>query len=119
MKRTLLLIVSATLLGLVGCASDSGDKAQTEKKAETKKDDRPWDQRLTVGMSKDDVKTTMGNPRNTAVNSDGTELWTYDDREKAFMPFYSISGGKIQHLMVNFDKDGKVKSWSSSTSGGY
>jgi len=119
MKRTLVLIVSVALLGLVGCASDSGDKGQTEKKTEAKKDERPWDQRLTVGMSKDDVKTALGNPRNTMVNSDGTEMWTFDDREKGFIPFYSVSGGKFQHLVVTFDKDSKVKSWSSSTSGGY
>lgn len=121
MKRTSILIVSASLIGLAGCASDSGQKSDPapEKKAEAKKDDRPWDQRLTVGMSKDDVKSAMGDPRGTAMNSDGTESWTYSDREKAFIPWYTATGGKIKTMIVNFDKDGKVKSWSSNSAGAY
>jgi hypothetical protein len=38
---------------------------------------------------------------------------------KAFIPYYSISGGKFHHVIVNFDKDSKVKDWSSNTTGAY
>jgi hypothetical protein len=32
---------------------------------------------------------------------------------------YSVSGGKFHHVIVNFNKDGKVKDWSSNTTGAY
>ena len=111
------------MLGLFGCASDSGQKTDqkpaAEKKAEPAKDDRPMEQRLTVGMSKDDVRKALGDPGGTAVDSSGLETWTYSDHAKAFIPYYTLSGGKFHHVMVTFDKDGKVKSWSTNTSGGY
>ena len=117
------LLASAAMLGVWGCASDdSGQKGEQAKKpepAKEAKDDRPMDQRLTVGMTKDDVRKQFGDPQNTAMSSDGTEIWTYSDHAKAFIPYYSLSGGKFHHTMVTFDKDAKVKSWSTSTSGGY
>jgi outer membrane protein assembly factor BamE (lipoprotein component of BamABCDE complex) len=122
MKRTFIvsLFVSAGLLGLVGCASDNqGQKAEQPKKEEAAKDDRPMDQRLVVGMTKDDVRKTFGDPGSTAVSSDGLETWTYSDHAKAFIPFYSISGGKFHHTVISFDKDGKVKSWSTNESSAY
>jgi outer membrane protein assembly factor BamE (lipoprotein component of BamABCDE complex) len=124
MKRTFVvsLLVSATLLGLCGCASDQGQKPEATKKPEKPKevkDTRPIDQRLTVGMTKDDVIKAIGNPKGRAVSSDGEETWTYSDTEKAFIPYYSLSGGKFHHVVVTFDKDGKVKSWSSNTQGQY
>jgi hypothetical protein len=30
-----------------------------------------------------------------------------------------MSGGKFHRLVVSFDKDGKVKSWSSNTTSAY
>ena len=121
MKRTVAfsLLVSAALLGLLGYASDSGQKPAEEKKPEQTKDTRPLEQRLTVGMTKDDVRKALGDPSGTAVNSDSEESWTYTDRAKAFIPYYSISGGKFHHVVVNFDKDGKVKNWSSNTTSAY
>ena len=121
MKRTLIasLLVSTALLGFPGCASDKGQQSEPEKKPEQAKDTRPMDQRLTVGMTKDDVRKALGNAGNTSVNSDGEESWTYTDRAKAFIPYYSMSGGKFHHLVVNFDKDGKVKNWASNTTSSY
>jgi Protein of unknown function (DUF2845) len=126
MKRTIIwsLLLSAALIGFSGCASDDSQKTDTtaqpppEKKADKPKD-KPIDQRLTIGMSKDDVIAACGNPKGRSVNSDGGEVWTYNDAEKAFMPFYSISGGKINFTTVVFDVNGKVKSWSTSEQGRY
>ena len=121
MKRTLIasLLVSAALLGLPGCASDKEQKPEQAKKPEQTKDTRPMEQRLTVGMTKDEVRKAIGNAGNTSVNSDGEESWIYTDHAKAFIPYYSMSGGKFHHLVVNFDKDGKVKNWSSNTTSSY
>ena len=65
------------------------------------------------------VLQAIGDPGGTSVNSEGLESWRYSDSAKAFIPFYTVSGGKFQHLTVNFDKDGKVKDWSSSTQGAF
>ena len=108
------LLVSAALLGFSGCASDQGQKAP-----EQAKDTRPREQRLSVGMTKDEVRKALGDPGGSSTNSEGVESWRYNDSEKAFIPFYSLSGGKIQYLTVNFDKDGKVKDWSSTKQGAY
>ncbi len=116
MKRTfvLSLVVSAAVIGFCGCASNSG-----EKKTEKPKDSRPLEQRLTVGMTQNEVRTACGNPNGKTVDSAGLESWTYSDRAKAWIPYYTISGGKFHNLVVSFDKDGKVKSWSSSESSAY
>ena len=122
MKRSLIvsLLVSSVLFGLLsGCASDQGQKSEAASQPKEAKDTRPREQRLKVGMTKDEVRQAIGNPNGTAVNSDGEESWSYHDTAKAFIPFYSVSGGKFQTLIVNFDKDSKVKSWSSNTQGAY
>ena len=116
------LLASAALLGLCGCASDQAQKSQEPAKpkpVKSAKDTRPREERLTVGMAKDEVRQAIGNPRGTSVNSDGAETWTYSDTEKAFIPYYSLGGGKFHNLVVVFDTNGKVKSWSSNTAGGY
>ena len=127
MKKTIVvsLLASAALLGATGCASDQGQKpADAPKPAEAKKpekpkDSRPIDQRLSVGMTMDQVREAIGNPKGTAMSSDGEQTWTFSDAEKAWIPYYSLSGGKFHHVVVTFDKDGKVKSWTSNTQGAY
>jgi outer membrane protein assembly factor BamE (lipoprotein component of BamABCDE complex) len=125
MKKTpvISLLVSAALLGVCGCASDSGQQSQqqTQQPAQPKpaKDTRPIEDRVTVGMSKDDVTQAIGKPKNVSVSSDGTEVWMYNDAQNAFIPFYRLSGGQFHTLTVIFDATVKVKSKSSSTSGGF
>jgi outer membrane protein assembly factor BamE (lipoprotein component of BamABCDE complex) len=123
MKKTLVisLFVATALIGLAGCASDQEQtpKPKAEEKPKPVKDTRPKEDRLSVGMTKDEVRAAIGKPKGTSVNSDGEESWNYSDSEKAFIPYYSLSGGKFHHLIVNFDKDGKVKNWSTSAQGMY
>lgn len=128
MKKTLAinLLVCATTFCLCGCASDEGQQtaetAQTSqpKPAKPPKDKRSKEERLKVGMTQDEVVQAIGKPRGKAVNSDGSEVWTYNDIEKAmFIPYYSMSGGKTHFLTVVFDTSGKVKSWSSSSQSAY
>jgi len=127
MKQTFVvgLLLSIALLGVWGCASDSGEKSAEAKQPapakqpEPPKDTRPAEQRLKVGMTKDEVHTALGNPKGTAVNSTGEETWSYNDAEKGWIPYYRLSGGKFHTVIVTFDKDGKVKSWATSENGMY
>ncbi len=125
MKKSFIvsLLISATLFGFCGCASNQGQSStETQKPEKPKKvkDKRSKAERLSVGMTMDQVREAIGNPKGKSVNSDGSEIWTYNDWEKAaFIPYYSMSGGKTHFLTVVFDTNGKVKSWSSSSHSGY
>lgn len=125
MKRNIVasLLLSVAILGLAACSSDKSSSTDTTTQAPPpKKADKPKgsiDQRLTIGMSKDDVIAACGNPKGKSVNGDGTEAWMYNDQEKAFMPYYSLSGGKITYTTIIFDANGKVKNWTSSSQGRY
>jgi outer membrane protein assembly factor BamE (lipoprotein component of BamABCDE complex) len=127
MKKTLAisLLVTATMFGLCGCASNQGGQqtqtaeAQQTKPAKPPKDKRPKEDRLKVGMTMDQVVAAIGKPKGKSVSSDGSEIWSYNDAEKGFIPNYALFGGKTHFLTVFFDTTGKVKSWSSSEHGMY
>lgn len=125
-----------SVAGLFGCASKSSESDSATsgpapavsgttanlpatQPAKKPKDKRPIEQRLAVGMTMDQVKEACGNPKNIAQNSDGSASWMYNDSEKAFIPYYSLGGGRIHYVTVIFDTNGKVKSWSSGSSGMY
>ncbi|HEX3628713.1 MAG TPA: hypothetical protein VH280_25160 [Verrucomicrobiae bacterium] len=120
------LASTVAVAALCGCASKSSDSSSTaaqpaaaSQPAKPAKDKRPIEQRLAVGMTMDDVKSACGNPKNVSANSDGSATWIYNDSEKAFIPYYSLGGGKIHYVTVIFGTDGKVKSWSSGSNGMY
>jgi outer membrane protein assembly factor BamE (lipoprotein component of BamABCDE complex) len=104
------LLCAAALL-LAGCATDNNDNAKQTAPA---KDTRPPEERLKVGMSKDEVRQALGNPKGTTVSSQGVETWQYNDNAKVWIPFYAVSGGKFRYTIINFDAEGKVKDWSTS-----
>jgi outer membrane protein assembly factor BamE (lipoprotein component of BamABCDE complex) len=115
LKLVLLPALCAAVLLPTGCATtDSNTNGTTSTQAAPAKDTRPVVDRLKVGMTKDEVRQALGNPKGTTVSSQGTEVWQYNDNEKAWIPFYAISGGKFKYTIVNFDADGKVKDWSTS-----
>ena len=130
------LVSTMVLAGLCGCASSSSQNSQpaaTPPPAQTaqatppppppppkpKKDKRPIEDRLVVGMTMDDVKAACGNPKDVAMNSDGSGTWMYDNSQNAFIPYYSLTGHKIHHVTIIFDAGGKVKSWSVTDTGMY
>jgi outer membrane protein assembly factor BamE (lipoprotein component of BamABCDE complex) len=128
MKKALfvsLLAATAMLGSLCGCASDSGQKTaevsqpKPAKPAKPPKDKRSKADRLSVGMTMDEVVAAIGKPKGKSVSSDGSEIWSYNDAEKGFIPNYTLFGGKTHFLTVVFDTNGKVKSWSSSAQGMY
>src|SRR5262249_31415601 len=116
------ILLSAILLtGLCGCGSDSADTksdaqpaaaktepaaAKTEPAPKPKKDKRPIEDRLTVGMTMDEVKTACGNPKDVSMSSDGSATWIYDNSQNAFIPYYSMTGHKIHHVIITFDTGG-------------
>jgi len=113
MRKTLCLLLLAVA---AGCASDGSNNSTANNPP---KDTRPPEQRIKVGMTKEEVRQALGNSAGVSTSSQGTESWTYHDTAKAFIPFYAISGGKFQFLRINFDADGKVKDWSSDSHGAY
>jgi hypothetical protein len=138
MKKTSVIVSTVVsvvvLVGLWGCASNSSSQSSSESSqpsqpvaqnsqpttqtnqppAKPKKDKRPIDQRLMIGMSMDEVKAACGNPRNESANSDGSAAWTYASGSPTYNPFTGW-GAKMHYVTVVFDTNGKVKSWSSST----
>lgn len=70
-------------------------------------------------MTMDEVKAACGNPKNVSMNSDGSAVWMYNNSQNAFIPNYTLFGGKIHYVSVVFDTGGKVKSWSSTSTGLY
>ncbi|HZL77547.1 MAG TPA: outer membrane protein assembly factor BamE [Candidatus Limnocylindrales bacterium] len=116
------LLASAALIGFCGCASDQAQKSQEPAKPQPvkpAKDTRSREERLKVGMTEDEVRQAIGNPRGKSTNSDGSQTWMYNDAEKVFIPNYSLFGGKIHNTVVIFDTNGTVKNWSSNSSGRY
>jgi outer membrane protein assembly factor BamE (lipoprotein component of BamABCDE complex) len=116
------LVVSIALIGFSGCATDQGQASQPPAPAKVEqpaKAQGPWAGKLKVGMTKEEVTQAIGNPKNKGMNSDGSETWMYDDREKAFIPHFGMvhafGGDKFNQLTINFDTNGKVKDWSTRT----
>ncbi|HEV2453696.1 MAG TPA: hypothetical protein VGY98_05515 [Verrucomicrobiae bacterium] len=128
------LVTTVAIAGICGCASKSNDStapasqpavsetttnAAASQPPKQPKDKRPIEQRLAVGMTMDQVKEACGNPKNIAMNSDGSATWVYNNAQNAWIPNYTLFGGKIHYVTVMFDANGKVKSWSSASTGMY
>ena len=128
------LVSTIAVAGLCGCASKSSDSsgpaaqpsmtdsstnAVASQPPKKPKDKRPIEQRLAVGMTMDQVREACGNPKNVAMNSDGSAVWMYNNSEMTFIPNYSLFGGRVHYVTVMFDANGKVRSWSSGSNGMY
>ena len=127
------LVTTIAIAGFSGCASKSSDSssqpaqptmtdgtnAAAGQPAKKPKDKRPIEQRLAVGMTMDQVKEACGNPKNVAMSSDGSATWVYNNAQNAFIPNYALFGGRFHFVSIVFGPDGKVKSWTSGSSGLY
>ena len=102
--------VAATALSLVGCASTSPQPSAAAAQQEKE---------LKVGMSKQEVESMLGKPASVSTSSDGNATWSYTDNAKMWIPFYAISGGKFKNVTINFDSEGKVKTFTTSDSSIY
>ena len=102
MKILLLFLLAAGLV-FGGCAtSESGSKAQAEKKQPGKNPE--------VGMTKEQVVAQYGTTANIQASSEG-EVWSYHlNMGEAFIPFNY--GYRPKVLIIYFDQDGKVARWN-------
>jgi outer membrane protein assembly factor BamE (lipoprotein component of BamABCDE complex) len=119
MKTSHILCIFTAVCALIisGCATTDSTREGASKQSQPPKDQRPIEERLKVGMTKDEVRSAIGEPSGKAVRSSGEETWNYSDNAKMFIPFYAISGGKFQNLTINFDSTGKIKDWASGKQG--
>lgn len=79
----------------------------------------PIENRLSVGMTMDQVRAACGNPKNQWMNSNGSAVWGYNDSEMALIPNYMLFGGKIHHVRVFFNINGQVARWEAWSSSRY
>src|ERR1051325_4713253 len=104
MKSISLLVLALGLI-LSGCATRSSD-------SQTQTNQKPSDKNPEVGMTKDQVIQLYGKTNNMNVSSEG-ETWIYNlNMGEAFIPFNF--GYRPKMRIINFGKDGLVKSWSYS-----
>ena len=98
------MLLAAALLG-AGCASD-GTGAPSKPAAPHQTGV------LAVGLTREQVIAIYGKTDNIRWGSGG-EKWVYNlSRGEVFIPWNFGQQPKLR--IVDFDQDGKVKSWSSS-----
>jgi len=103
MKPFLCILAAATLL-LGGCATDqTGTSAEAQRATPARPENRPKPQ---IGMTKDQIRATYGNPKKVSHTDEG-ELWLYDNRELAMIPF-NFGFTYKTHTFV-FGADGLLK----------
>lgn len=131
MKKTLAvsLLVCATTFCLCGCASDkeqqTANTSQPSPPAQPKstqapQDTSPREGRLKVGMSTDEVVRAIGKPLGTAVESDGSQFWTYNDwATTPALAQHSPVNPKVLVLTVIFDTNNKVQRWYTTAMNAY
>jgi hypothetical protein len=102
MKKLIpVMAIAALLVG--GCASDN---AGSQPKAASQANEKTPE----VGMTKDQVIALYGKTDNIGMSSDG-EMWTYHlNMGEQFIPWNF--GYRPKTRVIQFDKEGKVKSWS-------
>jgi len=104
MKKFIPVLAAAALM-FAGCASDNAS-SQPKPAAESK------EKNPEVGMTKDQVIGLYGKTDNVRVSSEG-ETWIYNlNMGEAFIPWNFGYRPKLR--IIDFDKEGKVKSWSYS-----
>ena len=86
LKLLALPAICAAVFLASGCATDNNGSTANNNPP-PKKDDRTISDRLKVGMTKEEVRQALGNPKGTTVTSQGSETWQYNDNEKVWIPF--------------------------------
>ena len=99
------LVFLTCVLVAAGCASDKGSDQPGNAQKQSEKTPE-------VGMTKDEVIALYGKTDNVQASSEG-ETWIYNlNLGEAFIPWNF--GYRPKMRIVNFNKEGKVASWSYS-----
>lgn len=113
------LMMSAVAVALVGCAS-SGNQSLKNETAETVAS------KITKGKTtKDQVRTAFGDPFETSFTDNGSVIWKYQLKKETadavnYIPvvsaFHQSYSGTKKELIIMFDDNDRVKSYSMSSS---
>jgi hypothetical protein len=97
------VMITGAIVTLAGCAAEPQQSANA-----TSFDGHPMP---AIGQTKQQVRSTWGNPDRTRENSDGTSaaLWV-PDKWKFAAPFYGMTA-RVHALVVKFGPDDRVTSW--------
>lgn len=98
LPRTLAVLMMA--VSLVACGSLSEDAAPDAAEADSAVQLRTAAADLTVGMTQDEVRNRLGEPRTMVTMDGGYERWTYYN--------YDARGRVAAKTLVIFGDDGKV-----------
>lgn len=96
-RTVAVLAVAATL---VACGSSSEDAAPDAAEVDSVAQLRTAAAALTVGMSQDEVRNRLGEPRTMVTMDGGYERWTYYN--------YDAQGRVDAKTLVIFGDDGKI-----------
>ena len=116
MKRILASLAAVSLIA--GCVS-TGNTSLKDETNET------IGEKLTEGMSMNEVRANLGDPFSTSFTDGGLSIWSYEFMEgqmtaQSFIPIVSMfsSGveGKKKQLVILFDEDDNVKKYTLSDS---
>jgi hypothetical protein len=98
------VLLAAALL-CIGCASPTGTGAQSKAATAGRGNDPE------IGMSKDQVVALYGKTENVRTSSEG-ETWIYNLNAPQASSWNLGYRPKLR--IIDFDKEGKVKSWDYS-----
>lgn len=96
--RTILAL--AILAGLAACSSGEGDAESSAIAVDAASYSGSAADLLEVGMSQDDVRNTLGEPRTRVTMSSGRERWTYYAHDP--------QGQMTSRTLIVFDENGTL-----------
>lgn len=109
------LLVFFPLCGILGCASPAPHQPPAElSPTQPATASQPLERRLALGLTRDQVRAALGEPNDISIDSNHLEAWTYSSHAKSLIPYYSFGAGEFYHLVVCFDKQGRVRCWLSN-----
>ncbi len=94
------LVAAVTLFGLAACGKKGDEASPDAAGVDSAAVQKTVVTTLHSGMTKDEVKSKLGEPRTRVTMDGGLERWTYYA--------YDANGQIAAKTMIIFDSDGKV-----------
>lgn len=95
-----MLVIAAVLSGLIACGSGEGEAESSATAVSAASYSGTAVDLLEVGMSQDDVRNRLGEPRTRVTMSGGRERWTYYAHDP--------QGQMVSRTLIVFDADGTI-----------